>query len=137
MARPAPGLAPAAASRPVCPDLRRSRLYRLRAVAALAGNAMPPTERVKTIYPRYATVEPVAGPDGLAVLAFREGTPYQGEDLAYDGAEPDRFLVRCSRNGAGPTPGTCLYERRIAAADLVVRFPRDLLNDWRMVASGI
>jgi hypothetical protein len=112
-------------------------LERLFVTIAVAGNAMPPTERVKTIYPRYATVEPVAGPNGLAVLAFREGTPYQGEDLVYDGAEPDRFLVRCSRNGAGPTPGTCLYERRIEAADLVVRFPRDLLNDWRMVASGI
>ena len=112
-------------------------LERLFVTIAAAGNAMPPTERVKTIYPRYATVEPVAGPNGLAVLAFREGTPYQGEDLVYDGAEPDRFLVRCSRNGAGPTPGTCLYERRIEAADLVVRFPRDLLNDWRMVASGI
>ena len=112
-------------------------LERLFVTIAVAGNAMPPTERVKTIYPRYATVEPVAGPDGLAVLAFREGTPYQGEDLVYDGAEPDRFLVRCSRNGVGPTPGTCLYERRIEAADLVVRFPRDLLNDWRMVASDI
>jgi len=112
-------------------------LERLFVTIAVAGNAMPPTERVKTIYPRYATIEPVAGPNGLAVLAFREGTPYQGEDLVYDGAEPDRFLVRCSRNGAGATPGTCLYERRIEAADLVVRFPRDLLNDWRMVASGI
>jgi hypothetical protein len=45
--------------------------------------------------------------------------------------------VRCSRNGAGPTPGICLYERRIEAADVVVRFPRDWLNDWRLVAGGI
>jgi hypothetical protein len=45
--------------------------------------------------------------------------------------------VRCTRNGAGPTPGICLSERRIAAADLVVRFPRDWLNDWRMVAGKI
>jgi hypothetical protein len=64
-------------------------------------------------------------------------TPYQGDDLVYDAVEPDRFLVRCSRNGAGPTPGICLYERRIEAADVVVRFPRDWLNDWRLVAGGI
>ena len=47
------------------------------------------------------------------------------------------FIVRCTRNGAGPTPGTCLYERRIEAADLVVRFPRDWLGDWRNVAGKI
>jgi len=110
---------------------------RLFVTIAAAGDAMPPAERVKTIYPRYAVPEPVAGPSGLAVLAFRAGTPYQGEDLVYDAVEPDRFLVRCSRNGAGPTPGTCRYERRIEAADLVVRFPRDWLNDWRLVAGGI
>ena len=45
--------------------------------------------------------------------------------------------MRCTRNGAGPTPGTCLYEKRIGAADLVVRFPRDWLGDWRAVASKI
>jgi hypothetical protein len=125
---PAAG-APPAATRP---------LERLFVTIAAAGDAMPPTERVKTIYPRYAVPEPVAGPgSGLAVLAFRAGTPYQGEDLVYDGDEPDRFLVRCTRNGTGGTPGTCLYERRIEKADLVVRFPRDWLDDWRSVASGI
>ena len=72
----------------------------------------------------------------MRVLAFRDGTPYQGEDLIYD-AEAPGFLVRCTRNGAGPTPGTCLYERRIEAADLVVRFPRDWLGDWRAVADNI
>jgi hypothetical protein len=104
---------------------------------AAAGDTLPPTERLKTIYPRYASTAPVAGPAGLAVLAFREGTPYQGEDLIYDAQTPDNFLVRCSRNGAGPTPGTCLFERRIETADVVVRFPRDWLGDWQDVAGNI
>jgi hypothetical protein len=99
---------------------------------------MEPGERVRTIYPRYAAAEPVSGPTGLAVLAFREGTPYQGEDLIYDATTPESFLVRCTRNGAGATPGTCLYERRVeAAADIVVRFPRDWLEDWQLVAENI
>jgi hypothetical protein len=34
-------------------------------------------------------------------------------------------------------PGICLYERRIDAADVVVRFPRDWLRDWRMVAGNL
>jgi len=105
---------------------------------ASAGDAMAPAERLRTIYPRYAAVEPVSGPTGLAVLAFREGTPYQGEDLIYDATTPENFLVRCTRNGAGATPGTCLYERRIEeAADIVVRFPRDWLEDWQSVAGNI
>jgi hypothetical protein len=101
-----------------------------------AGDTLPPEERVVTIYPRYAAAEATAGPGDLTTLAFRDGTPYQGEDLIYDAASPG-FLVRCTRNGAGPTPGTCLYEQRIDAADLVVRFPRDWLSDWRTVGSKI
>jgi hypothetical protein len=105
---------------------------------ASAGDAMAPAERLQTIYPRYAATEPASGPTGLAVLAFREGTPYQGEDLIYDANTPESFLVRCTRNGAGATPGTCLYERRIEqAADVVVRFPRDWLEDWQSVAGNI
>lgn len=112
-------------------------LERLFVTLAAAGDTLPPTERVRTIYPRYATSQPVAGPDGLAVLAFQDGSPYQGEDLVYDPDAPDKFLVRCSRNNAGPTPGTCLYNLRIDTADVVVRFPREWLNDWRIVAAKI
>ena len=72
------------------------------------------------------------------MLAFLDGSPYQGEDLIYDATTPENFLVRCTRNGAGATPGTCLYERRIDnAADMVVRFPRDWLADWQTIAAGI
>jgi hypothetical protein len=103
---------------------------------ATAGDALPPAERVVTVYPRYAAAEATAGPGELTTLAFRNGTPYQGEDLIYDATAPG-FLVRCTRNGAGPTPGTCLYEQRIDAADVVVRFPRDWLADWRTVGGKI
>ena len=112
-------------------------LDRIFITIASAGDAMAPGERVRTIYPRYAATDPVSGPAGLAVLAFREGTPYQGEDLVYDATTPENFLVRCTRN-VGVTPGICLYERRIeAAADVVVRFPRDWLTDWQSVAGKI
>jgi hypothetical protein len=112
-------------------------LERIFVTISSAGDKLALAERVKTIYPRYTAAEPEPGPEGLAVLAFRTGTPYQREDLIYDGTTPGNFLVRCTRNGAGPTPGTCLYERRIDGADLVVRFPRDWLGDWRGVAGNI
>jgi hypothetical protein len=50
---------------------------------------------------------------------------------------PERFLLRCTRDGSGPTPGTCLHERRIGNADVTVRFPRAWLEDWNSVADGI
>jgi hypothetical protein len=101
-----------------------------------AGDTLPPAERAREIYPRYTAAQAVSGPDGLALLAFRAGTPYQGEDLIYDPTAPG-FLARCTRNGAGLTRGVCLYERRIGGADVLVRFPRDWLSDWRMVADNI
>lgn len=98
---------------------------------------LPPAERVKSIYPRYVAAEAFAGPDGLAIRAFRNDAPYRGEDLVFDPAAPDVFLVRCTRNGAAGLRGTCLFDRRIADADLTFRFPRDWLDDWRSVAQGI
>jgi hypothetical protein len=101
-----------------------------------AGDTLAPAERLRSVYPRYTAPTATPGPRGLTVLPFREGTPYQGEDLIYDTATPT-FLARCSRNGAGPTPGVCLYERRIEGADLTLRFPRDWLDDWSTVAGNI
>jgi hypothetical protein len=111
-------------------------LDRLFMTIATAGDTLSPEERVRTVYPRYTMAEEEPGPSGLTVLPFREGTPYQGEDLLFAAAVPG-FLVRCTRNGPGPMPGTCLHERRIGAADLVLRFPRDWLGDWRTVADRI
>jgi hypothetical protein len=123
-AKPAPGAAPG------------SPLDRVFLTIAGSDGALSPVERKTVIYPRYATSEPEAGPDGLALLAFRGGTPYQGEDLVYEAAAPERFFVRCTRD-SGPTPGTCLREQRIGAANLTVRFPRAWLDQWREVARAI
>jgi hypothetical protein len=101
-----------------------------------AGAAVPPLERVKTIYPRYFAGPATTRPDGLALRAFRDGTAYQGEDIIYDSSLPDDFLARCSRTGIGNS-GMCLYERRIGHADIVARFPRDWLSDWRKVSDGL
>ena len=74
-------------------------------------------------------------PPGLPVLAFREGTPYQGEDLIYD-AEAPGFLVRCTRNGAVRRRAPASTSGGSSTADIVVRFPRDWLGDWRSVAEA-
>ncbi len=106
-------------------------------VTILANDGtMPIEERVATIYPRYLGPETAPGADGLTARPFRDGTPYQGEDLVYEQNAPERFRARCSRKGVTNT-GTCLLERRVGNADITFRFPRDWLGDWRGVAASI
>jgi hypothetical protein len=106
-------------------------------VTIASGDAtLPLMERVETIYPRYLVAAPTAGPDGLTLRGFRNGTPYQGEELAFESAAPAHFLAHCSLRGV-VNSGGCLLERRIGNADVSIRFPRDWLTDWKSVAAGI
>jgi hypothetical protein len=109
---------------------------RLFLTVAGLGAVLPPRERLRTIYPRYTEGTAVSGADGLAILPFRAGTPYEGEDLVYVGANPEQFFARCTRDIRN-VPGSCLHERVIGAAEITVRFSRDWLRDWRNVAAGI
>jgi hypothetical protein len=103
-------------------------------IAAL-GTVLPPAQRLRTIYPQYVEAQAAAGPDGLAILPFRAGTPYEGEDLIYLAAAPDQFFTRCTRQ-TGVVPGTCIHERTIDAAEITLRYPRQWLDDWRGVVAG-
>jgi hypothetical protein len=107
-----------------------------------------PELRLRTIYPRYLDQTPIpdtstpstsnprtstSSQDGLTVRAFRQGTPYGGEDLI--SAATPSLTARCSRDAA--TPGMCLSDRRIGGADLTFRFPRNWLARWRDVAEAM
>jgi len=108
---------------------------RLFATIASADSTLPPMERLKVIYPRYLGGGAAVGIDGLSTERFRDGSPYQGEDLIFDPASVERFLLRCTRF-IRSTPAMCLHERRIGGADVTLRFPREWLTEWRSVADG-
>lgn len=103
---------------------------------AAASGRLPAAERLKAIYPRYVDAWPIPGPDGLSLFAFRDNSPYRGEDLALDRTAPEHFLARCSRDLSQPMRGICLAERRVGDADVTLRFPRDWIADWRGLANG-
>ena len=109
---------------------------RLFVTIASGDTTLPLMERVQTIYPRYLVPEPAVGPDGLTLRGFRNGTPYQNEELVFESQDPAHFLARCSLRGV-VNSGSCLLERRLGNADISIRFPRDWLNYWRHVAAGI
>ena len=94
---------------------------------------LAPDLRVRTIYPRYLDPTSTTQRNGLTMRAFRDGTPYGGEDLFY-ASTPD-LTARCTRDAK--TPGMCLSERRIGGADLTFRFPRSWLSQWRDVADAM
>jgi hypothetical protein len=96
-------------------------------------DALAPDIRARTIFPRYLDQATTIGEDGLTMRAFREGSPYSGEDL-FSASGPD-FVARCSREAA--TPGMCLSERRVEGADLTFRFPRSWLAHWHAVADAM
>jgi len=96
-------------------------------------DTLAPDTRVRTIYPRYLEPASPPGQDGITVRAFREGTPYAGEDLFV--ANTPSLTARCTRDSS--TPGMCLSERRVDGADLTFRFPRRWLGQWRDVANAM
>jgi hypothetical protein len=108
---------------------------RLFVTIAALGPVLPPLERLRSIYPRYVEAEATAGPDGLAILPFRNTSPYADEDLVYLAGTPEQFFARCSRPVSG-VPGTCIHERLVGAAEITFRFPRAWIGDWRNVAAG-
>jgi hypothetical protein len=99
------------------------------------GAVLAPVVRLRTIYPRYIEAQAAAGPDGLAILPFRAGTPYEGEDLVYLAENPEEFFALCSRP-IRTLPGTCIQERSLDAAEITLRFSRERLQDWRNTAAG-
>lgn len=109
---------------------------RLFVTIAELGPLLPPADRLRGIYPHYVEAQARAGRDGLAILAFRSGTPYEGEDLIYVADAPDEFYARCSQQ-SDVMPSTCIHERLVGAADVTLRFPRAwAAQDWRGVAAG-
>jgi hypothetical protein len=96
-------------------------------------DSLAPETRVRTIYPRYLEQAAPPAQDGLTARAFREGSPYSGEDLFL--ADAPALSARCTRDAK--TPGMCLSERRVEGADLTFRFPRSWLAQWRDVADAM
>jgi hypothetical protein len=93
--------------------------------------SVDPPRRLAAIYGRFLESEIRAEAQGLAARRFRLGSGYDGEDLVYDPTRPGSYFVRCAP-AAGEAPSSCIRELRMADTfDVVYRFPRAFLSDWR------
>ena len=132
-----PSLEPADAPKHVSADAVAEEavqpLDRIFLSIAAHHDTLAPDALVHAIYPRYLDQASTPAADGLAQRAFRDGTPYSGEDLF--AADAPGLAARCSRGSN--TPGMCLSERRIDGADLTFRFPRSWLAQRRDAADAM
>ena len=133
-----PSLAPPGAPRHVNAETvadAQDAIRRIFLSIAEHHGAMSPQTRLQTIYPRYLEPTQSQIAEGLTLQAFRDGTPYEHEDLLLAQGDGKQLVARCTRDRE--TPGTCLAERRLAGADLTFRFPRQWLVQWRDVAAAM
>src|SRR5256714_9873064 len=131
-----PSLAPPEAPRHVSADTVEEQpqpIDRIFLSISAHRDSLAPEMRVRTIYPRYLEQTSTPLEDGLAMRAFKDGSPYNNEDM-FVAANP-ALTARCTRDTA--TPGMCLSERRIEGADLTFRFPRSWLSQWRDVTNAM
>lgn len=95
--------------------------------------ALPPPQRVSSVYKRLLSPEIESGPSNLAMRRFRSGSGYDGETLVYDPQNPGGYFARCAPQAVGQ-PASCLREIRInEKIDVVIRFPQTLLADWTLL----
>jgi hypothetical protein len=132
-----PSLAPPEAPKHVTADTVEDKVQPIDriflSIAAHHDALAPPDVRFSTIYPRYLDQAATVIDGGLTKRGFRDGSPYEGEDL-FD-ADNSGLKARCTRDA--PTPGMCESERRVDGADLTFRFPRSWLSQWRNVAEAM
>ena len=100
-------------------------------------DSLNPTRRLGAIYHRLLDPATLNAPQGLTGRRFVPDSGYEGEELFYDPASPTSYFVRCAPP-ITDQPGTCLREIRLTdRLDVVYRFPRSLLGQWRRLDETI
>ena len=76
------------------------------------------------------------GPDGLAILPFRAGTPYEGEDFVYVAEAGPSSSSPFARARPGGLPGTCIQEHALGAAVISCGFHANGCRTGAMASPG-
>ncbi len=89
--------------------------------------------RLESVYSKIFAGPKTAGPAGLYFQPLKQGTGYDGEQLAIFKDENLTWVARCQDNSA-PTRPTCMRDIFLGESlSLQYRFPRHLLKNWLSV----
>ena len=104
----------------------------------LADGSLAPAERPSVLYARFVAADARSAAGGLIRRRFRDGTPFEGEDLVVAAPDGRAFWARCpTPGGRGDGASGCLTEMRFGDIDVQVRFSPALLPRWELLASGL
>jgi hypothetical protein len=96
------------------------------------------TARLDTVYARFFTGKPVAGPTGLVGRALSADSGFGGEVVYFLPAAAQPFAARCFATETPEVPATCLRDINFGG-DLTIlfRFDRNLLGQWQQLEAGM
>jgi len=97
-----------------------------------ADSPLDSTDRLDSVYSRFFSGEPVAGPSGLIGRSLAKDSGYGGEQVFYEPGENRPYVARCIAKATPEVPATCLRDVRIAPGlSMLYRFDRFYLGDWQ------
>jgi hypothetical protein len=103
-----------------------------------ADGSLAPAERPAVLYARFVSPEASRSEGGLIRRRFRNGTPYEGEDLFVAPPDGRGFWARCpSAPAEGDSFGRCLSEMRFGGRDVQLRFAPALLARWELLTGAV
>jgi hypothetical protein len=105
---------------------------------SLKDDGVDPADRPMQLYARFLEAETIAGPGGLVMRRFEQGSPYDLEQLYVAPPDGRDFFARCpkpSRAGAAPTE-LCFFVFRVDGLDVELRFAPALLDNWDALNEG-
>lgn len=96
------------------------------------------TARLDTVYARFFSGKPLAGPAGLVGRALGSGSGFDGEIVYFVPSAPQPFVARCPATETPEVPATCLRDINFGK-DLTIlfRFDRSLLGQWQQLEAGM
>lgn len=105
-----------------------------------ATPAEGPSRGLGPHHARFLTAVARSHPSGLLQRRYRDGTPFEGEELYLSPPDGALFAARCApaRSDTGDADAAgCLAELRLDGLDLRVRFPEARLGAWEAILATL
>jgi hypothetical protein len=101
-------------------------------------DGVDPADRPMQLYARFLEAETAAGPGGLVMRRFEQGSPYDLEQLYVAPPDGRDFFARCPKPASDDSASAelCFFVFRLDGLDVELRFPPAQLENWEALNEG-
>ena len=101
-------------------------------------DGVDPADRPMQLYARFLEAETAAGPGGLVMRRFEQGSPYDLEQLYVAPPDGRDFFARCPKPASDDLASAelCFFVFRVDGLDVELRFPPAQLENWETLNEG-